>query len=410
MAMMPAPSLPRHDTGSPGDGPHWQAPRLRRDKGLLTGTAAGIADELGLQPVWVRLGFVVLSASGWGVLIYVLVWLALSLAEPRLAAVPYHPRPKGSTPGNGLLGTALVTVGLAGLLRTSGLALPAGVGLPAALVGAGVVVAWHRSGRERTRLDADLPVVRVVAGLVLAGLGLAVLAVANLDLTAAGLAVGVSLIVVAGLGLIVGPWASQLLADLAAERLQRIRSEERSVMAAHLHDSVLQTLALIQRNAQDPARMTSLARRQERELRAWLYGSAETPAAPGFRAELSRICDEVEDLHGVPVEIVVAGDADVDLDGRTAALAAATREAVVNAAKHSGAPRIDVFAELRDRGVEVFVRDVGCGFDPAPVPEDRRGLRSSIVGRMTRVGGSASVESSPGEGTEIELRLPAAGP
>jgi signal transduction histidine kinase len=171
---------------------------------------------------------------------------------------------------------------------------------------------------------------------------------------------------------------------------------------------VLQTLALIQRSAHDPTRMTSLARRQERELRAWLYGGREPGTERGLRAELERIAVEVEQLHGVPVEVVVVGDGDTD--DRLEEMLAAAREAMVNAAKHSGATRVDVFAEVRPEQVVLFVRDTGKGFDPATVPADRAGLRSSIRARMARIGGEAVIESAPGEGAEVELRLARSAP
>jgi signal transduction histidine kinase len=168
---------------------------------------------------------------------------------------------------------------------------------------------------------------------------------------------------------------------------------------------VLQTLALIQRDADDPARSRSLARVQERELRAWLYGGDTDRSAGTLRGGLEETAAEVERVHQVPVEVVVVGG-DVPVDGRVRDVLAAAREAVVNAARHSGAARIDVFAEIEDGVLQVFVRDTGAGFDPTAVPADRRGLRESVVGRLERAGGTAAVRSTLGEGTEIELRLP----
>jgi signal transduction histidine kinase len=184
-----------------------------------------------------------------------------------------------------------------------------------------------------------------------------------------------------------------------------VRDEERDRLAAHLHDSVLQTLALIQVSADDAARTRALARRQERELRAWLYGSARDAGAGMVRAELTRACAEVEQLHGIPVELVVVG-ADVAAGEGVGELVAAVREAIVNAAKHSGASRVDVYAECGDDELQVFVRDTGSGFDPEAVPADRRGLRDSVRARVERIGGRVAVTSAPGEGTEVELVLP----
>ena len=175
-------------------------------------------------------------------------------------------------------------------------------------------------------------------------------------------------------------------------------------MAAHLHDSVLQTLALMQRRADDPREVASLARRQERELRTWLSGRAASAAGElRLASALEAVADEVEQSHGVPVEVVAVGDC--ALDERVDALIAAAREAIVNAAKFAGGSTVDVYAEASDDRVAVFVRDRGPGFDPATVPEDRHGVRESIVGRMQRHGGRASISSSPGGGTEVELVL-----
>ena len=194
---------------------------------------------------------------------------------------------------------------------------------------------------------------------------------------------------------------------LAAERAERVLAQERAETAAHLHDSVLQTLALIQRRSDDAGAVTALARRQERELRDWLAGARRTPAEPrtGFADALTRAAAEVEADHHVTVELVTVGDA--ALDAGLDALVAATREAVTNAAKHAGEDSLSVYAEVAADAVRVFVRDRGAGFDPATVPGDRRGISESIVGRMARHGGSAQVRSSPGEGTEVELTLPA---
>jgi signal transduction histidine kinase len=200
--------------------------------------------------------------------------------------------------------------------------------------------------------------------------------------------------------IILAPWWLRLVRGLAAERAERIRSQERAEVAAHLHDSVLQTLALVQRRADDPREVAALARRQERELRAWLNESRPTGT---FAAALDAAASEVEGDHHVPIEVVTVGDA--PLDDRTAALVAAVREALVNASKFAGPEPIAVYAEVEDGRFEVFVRDRGPGFDPEAVPADRRGVRDSIVGRMERHGGTATVHSRPGQGTEVELVL-----
>ncbi|MGH9226313.1 MAG: sensor histidine kinase [Acidimicrobiales bacterium] len=211
--------------------------------------------------------------------------------------------------------------------------------------------------------------------------------------------------VCAGLALIAGPWWWRLSHDLASERRERIRVQERDEVAAHIHDSVLQTLTLIQRNCGEPKTVATLARQQERELRAWLYGSPSPPSADdSVAAALQRVSDEVEDLHGVTVETVQVGDC--PLDDRLAAIVQSSREALSNAARHSGAVALSAFLEVEPHQVTVFVRDRGCGFDPENIPGDRRGIAESIMGRMQRYGGKAAVRSTPGEGTEVELVMP----
>jgi signal transduction histidine kinase len=211
----------------------------------------------------------------------------------------------------------------------------------------------------------------------------------------------VLLAVVVALALILTPLWSRLGRSLAEERAARIRSQERAELGAHLHDSVLQTLALVQRRADDPRAVAALARRQERELRAWLSGKQESGSRESLSAALETAAADVEDAHDVTIEVVAVGDARLDAAGE--AVVAAVREALVNAAKFAGDRPIAVYAEADDERMHVFVRDRGPGFELAAVPADRRGVRESIVGRMERVGGRAVVTSSPGTGTEVEL-------
>lgn len=245
---------------------------------------------------------------------------------------------------------------------------------------------------------------QVALGLGLVGAGVAVFLVATpgLDSPRAGILATAAIAV--GLVMVFGPWWWRLTHDLSTERQERIRSQERAEVAAHIHDSVLQTLALIQRNAADARAVSALARSQERELRAWLYGPPAPDAGGSVAAALQRVSDEIEDLHGVAVETVEVGDCPVD--ERLAALVLSSREALANAARHSGAAAVSAYLEVEPHQVTVFVRDRGAGFQPTDVPGDRRGIADSIVGRMGRHGGNAEIRSQPGQGTEVELVMP----
>src|SRR5690606_17344787 len=259
---------------------------------------------------------------------------------------------------------------------------------------------WTRTAEvDRTRWL----ILRSVGGglLVVAGLGALFLAGGALKVVGQlGLAVVATSI---GVVLLLGPWIVRLIRDLGVERRERIRSEERSEMAAHLHDSVLQTLALIQRS--EPGRAKTLARRQERELRAWLYGDRpfERDQVEDLAAALERLVTDVEDAHDVEVDLVLVGTC--PMEPRLEALVAALREAAHNAARHAGVEEISVYVEVGPDRVEGFVRDRGQGFDPDAVEPGRLGIRESIIGRMARHGGRAEVVSTPGEGTEVSVEI-----
>jgi signal transduction histidine kinase len=242
---------------------------------------------------------------------------------------------------------------------------------------------------------------RLVAGIVLVLAG-AAFVLARADVTGLRDGFVAMVVTVAGAALLTGPWWIRVMTQLSDERAERIRSQERAELAAHLHDSVLQTLALIQRNAESPREVTRLARGQERELRSLLYGTA---AASGQLAQrLHEAAGEVEDAYAISAEMVVVGDA--ALDDKLAAVVAAVREALVNAAKHSGATAVSVYAEVEPGEVSVFVRDRGVGFDVDAVAADRQGVRGSIVGRIERHGGQVRIRSAAATGTEVEIRMP----
>ena len=352
--------------------------RFRRDPdaGVLAGVCAGIARTLGVDPTLVRLIFALLAlAGGAGILLYLALWASDGRHSPWVV---------------GALGVA------AAVLVLGSLGLSDRIVLGIALVAGGLVLVWRRGGFHADATGSILGTTLAAAG--------AILVLSHGGVHAAALtpgAIGGSLLLVGG------PWLWRLAQDRDVERTARIRSEERADLAARVHDSVLQTLALIQLHADDPRKTAAYARRQERELRSWLYGDRDA-GGESLSTLLAGAAADVEELHGVRVELASSGDAPADEPVRALMLAA--REAMTNAAKHSGAQEIDVYAEATTERVAVFVRDRGAGFDPAAAPAGRRGIAESIVRRMERAGGRAMVTSTPGEGTEVELSVPRSAP
>jgi signal transduction histidine kinase len=365
-------------------------PRLEREGKVLAGVCAGIARHFGVSVRFVRIAFIVLTlAGGVGVALYGLAYVSMTSAsaEPEHADATVILSEAGASWREGLGAGAIAAAAAVAAGADAPVALPIAAGAATAMV------LW-RSGLGLSHRG------RVGAGLMVVGAVLVSSALPQLgDLQSFAFAV---IVVLAGSVLLFGPWWLRMAQALTAERTARIRAQERAEVAAHLHDSVLQTLALIQRRSDDPAEVAQLARRQERDLRAWLNQDA-TAAADTLHGALVRTAAEVEAQHGIEIEVVCVGDRGLDHD--TTALVAAAREAMVNAAKFAGAGRIDVYAEASEERTEVFVRDRGAGFDPEAVPADRRGVRESIVGRMARHGGRAEVRSAPGQGTEVELVL-----
>ncbi|WP_062463211.1 sensor histidine kinase [Demequina soli] len=283
--------------------------------------------------------------------------------------------------------------------------------LPLLLFVVAVVLVWSPL-ENAVQLDARRP---DVGGLFsrdawLRAVGGVALAIGALGWFAAGTAgwnpviraIVVPLTCIAGVALVLAPWWLRLIRQVGVERERRVREFERAEIAAHLHDSVLQTLTLIRAKADDPAAVARLARAQERDLRAYLY-QERMSHADSVATALAAAVAEVEDAQGIEVEVVTVGDAPT-----TPALAAAVRalrEAVLNAARHARGP-YSVYAEVTGRGLEAFVRDGGPGFDPDAVPAGRLGIRDSIIGRVTRHGGTAEVSSTPGGRTEVTLTMP----
>ncbi len=397
---------------------------LRRDPAdrLAGGVAAGIAAWRGFGATTVRIVFVLVAlvSAGWGVPLYVIGWLFIPAdgAEANIFSKARDDR-AGIRLAVGLASLLVLALLVAGALGDARLISWA---WPQVFSVAGLTLIWRNAPEEEQAMlrhlleplgaaaDGVAPGRRtalrlVVAAALLAG-GLGWLFSAHESLALLQPLGGV-LLVIAAIVLALGPWWLRIARDLALERQAKARAEERVDIAARVHDSVLQTLALIQRRADDPQKVIQLARLQERELRSWLFegrgpdeGLAEATVAAGVR----QIQQDIESRYGVPVEAVTVGDC--ELDDNLKALVAAAREATVNAAKWSGASVISLFAEVEPGEVSIVVRDRGKGFDPSAVPADRKGLAESVHGRMTRRGGTATVTSTPGEGTKVSLKMP----
>jgi signal transduction histidine kinase/phage shock protein PspC (stress-responsive transcriptional regulator) len=385
---------------------------------VLTGVAAGLAARVGLDPLVVRLAFVVLTlAGGAGMVIYLALWV---ISTDGVSPEARRLDPEAAMRRLG--GVALMMTGALLLLRQAGIWFGDALVWPVMLAAVGSVLIWTRSDADErarwSRLAARLPgkpvqtvltgpvsPLRVLGGGVLIVVGMGVFLAAHDALAAARNVLFAVAVTVIGIALLFGPWLWKLARQATEERRERIRSEERAEMAAQLHDSVLQTLALIQRTG-DRDEAVALARSQERELRAWLYGRAGKNDV--VSAALDEMADRVERLHHVTVDTVVVGDTRVD--DRLRAVIDACGEAAMNAAKHSGAKQIAVFVEIDEEMVSAYVRDDGIGFDRSTVPSDRRGIADSIEGRMERNGGTAIIVSAPGEGTDVQLKMPRSSP
>ena len=410
--------------GSPSPGPVERVPLRRHRSGrMVAGVAGGIAEHLGVPVLWVRAGFTVLAAlSGAGVLAYGLCWMFIAQEPPeRVRVVSGRERRQA-------LGLAAVGLGVAIAASAAGDTLVGWVAGPLGVAAVGVALVWREADETRRRRWAAASrngmlgnggrtaAVRMVTGALFVAGGLAVFLLGRLDLGQLQFGVLAVLATLVGVAVLTVPFWVRLSQELGEERRERIRGAERAEIAAHLHDSVLQTLALIQRQADQPREVRRLARGQERELRTWLYGptgygqvgsppgTTGTPTAGTVAEAITSAAAEVEDTYAVAVHPVVVGDC--ALDDQMAALVQASREAMVNAAKHARVGEVSLYAEVEPDSVHVFVRDRGIGFDPAEVPTDRHGLVDSVHGRMGRHGGSASLRSAPGEGTEVHLEMP----
>ena len=408
--------------------PDTQPAPLRRDRsgGVLGGVCAGLGRRLGVDPLILRVGFVIAACvGGAGAIGYAICWALLPAARDAGTRGTLSARTVGRRE-SWMVASGLVLLMLAALLlfRAWGVWVGDAVVWPLVLATGGGALIWRQSqgpavvtppppaggddrqagagARPRRLLRLARPSLGIVAlgaalivGAALVFLWLNGALVPDRDVTLA------VLVVVTAMTLILAPWWLRLARGLTEERAERIRTQERAELAAHLHDSVLQTLALMQKRAEDPREVAALARRQERELRSWLNAGSRREPGASLAAALEAAVAEIEDAHGVPVELVAVGDR--RLDERAEALVAATREAVLNAVKFAPEAVISVYAEVQGDRAEVFVRDRGPGFDLAAIPPDRRGLRESVLGRMQRHGGHAEIHTRPGEGTEVEL-------
>ncbi|MFJ3928282.1 PspC domain-containing protein [Streptomyces sp. NPDC090022] len=394
---------------------------------MLGGVARGLAGHLGVPVIWVRLAFLgmFMFGDGLGVLLYAAFWVFVPLGQGGRTTERsfFETLADGSRrlrkPERGQV-VALVVLFVGVGIWISRIQLGGETGRyvwPTLLVGAGVVLVWRQADNARRahwtaaagRHGRLLQMARALAGVALVGVGLTVFIVVRGSAAQLGNMLTATLAVLVGVALLAGPWLIRMTQDLSEERLMRIRAQERAEVAAHVHDSVLHTLTLIQRNAEDVGEVRRLARAQERELRNWLYkpegtGKEEAEEPATLAEAVKKAAAEVEDHHGVPIEIVVVGDC--PLDEKLTAQVQAAREAMVNAAKYGGeGGPVQVYAEVEGRTVFVSVRDRGPGFDVDAVPDDRMGVRESIIGRMQRNGGTARLRSAPDGGTEVELEM-----
>lgn len=371
----------------------------------LTGTAGGFAERTGIDPTVVRVALGVLSlASGLGILIY-LGGFVLSGPPGSVLNQPNRRIAQGTRQVAAIMA---IVAGVLMFVRETALWLGDSVTWPPFLAAFGALLIYvHGDTSGRGSLTDIAPtgsgaLLRVGVGAVVVLGGMVFLVGSNVELASAGVVLVPVIVTIVGLLLIFGPWLIRLAQQLTNERRERIRSEERATMAAHLHDSVLQTLALIQRS-DDPARVAALARAQERELRSWLFSDGRLGSDETLSSAVDALATRVEARHGVKVETVVVGDRALDDDMRTVLEACA--EAVVNAAKHSGAPVVSVYIEAEDGSVDAYVRDAGRGFTISEVPADRQGIARSIRERMERIGGRTEITTAPGSGTEVRLEL-----
>lgn len=399
---------------------------LRRDpaRQAIAGVAYGLGDHLGIPVTLVRIAFVLLTVFGAfsGAILYAVLWVLVPVAAPEEApgleaATRGGRRPTRRRSGvdvGVVISIAMILLGIAWLVFYDTF-LSTHVFWPLVLGGAGVVLIWlqvDQSSQARipaqastweklTRGSGAASLVRLAGGLILFGLGISWILATQIGVAQLPGVLAATLAILGAILVVAAPWLHQQRLKVGRAEEERMRAEAKADLAAHLHDSVLQTLTLIQRQAGDAEAVATLARRQERELRTWLFGDQTTTTR--FRGAVEEIAADIESRFPIAVELVCVGDDDLDDDGRALLLAA--REATTNAAKHARVDRIDLYAEIDADQIEVFIRDRGVGFDPEVVPADRVGVKESIRARMHRHGGEVTIRSAPGEGTEVKLEM-----
>ncbi len=388
----------------------------RVDGAWLGGVCTGLAAHLGWPVLVVRLIFVLLAPWQFlGVLVYGVLWLVLPLEQhvvaPGLESASRTGMRTDETQIRGadvgaIAALVVLAAGLVWLMQSMGMGWQPAVFWPIAFGSVGLALVWRQADTTGVVRQAGrrrwFGWLRVGLGVVLVALAVTMAVATQTGIGDLPKALAIGAVALLGVAAVVAPWAFRTRSQLTAARERQLLADARADMAAHLHDSVLQTLALIQRQADDPKAVAALARKQERELRGWLYGEIRDSST--FHSALAAAASDVEDERGVPVDLVVVGE-DIPIDGALDAMVRAAREAMTNAAKHSGAERVDVYAEVTADTVETYVRDRGQGFDPATIDESRMGVKGSIVDRMNRYGGTAEIRSFPGEGTEIRLEM-----
>ena len=398
-------------------------PRLSRvpDGAVVSGVCTGLAEHLGVRVTHVRVVMVLLATlSGAGVALYAALWAFTSSIAAQSSPTSATPLPGPTPPGSAApdhrerrRGVALAVLGVVGSVLSFMVTTATGlhVIVPVVIVALGAGLVWQQydgGGRGSPRSVFDWA--RVTAGATLVVVGLAVVVLGQVEFAALRSSLLAVVATLVGVGLLSVPVGLRLWRSLEEERAARIREAERSDIASHLHDSVLQTLALIQKRSDDPAQVARLARRQERELRQWLFGAGSrmSSGAATVAGAVEVMIGDVEDVYGLRVDqVVVGGDGPVG-DAEDAVLGA-VREALVNVAKHAGVDTADVFVENDGRVLSAFVRDRGRGFDPDAVDGDRHGLAQSIRHRVESRGGTVRVRSTLGRGTEIGIEMPLEG-